>query len=373
MLPLRAFQNPLLNWGNPSTWHRFIFDFLRSQYLGSDATDGLLTHLQQAWFYLKTVFMEFPGFLVLAIGGAWLAYQLHKMTAVALLSMWSLLSLAIVFYIQLVPDRFFLIKDYALSGEVFLLIFTAWGLELFLAQEKILGRRLGEGLVVGLLVTFLMGSGIYRYVCQRQTNYTYTYDYVRNAFKSVPRNAMYFCKGDSLVFPSWYFQWVLGIREDIAMVGVDGIPMEWIRRNLSVTHKGLKVPRQTSGWPIGNESVPSLIKWIVDNNPGREKYFSYNQIVDGVLPGTQLVPYGVADKGFDSGENASLDENRADRIWDILCLRHIKTQAFQWINEPMIGSWATMQFFEIPWAFSMKIERMNLGQRSKSQRLQSIC
>src|SRR5579872_3553752 len=168
--------------------------------------------------------------------------------------------------------------------------------------------------------------GVVRHSWERQTDYTTTYDYVLNAFKDLPRNSLYYCRGDGIVFPSWYFQWIEGKRTDLAVIGVDGLPMEWVRKNLAFSHKDLKVPFSLR--PLGTESIPSLSQWIVNHNQDRELYFSYNKIEDGNLPGFKPVPYGLSVKGFPPGQEPLLDGARAGFCWVEMRLRHLNDPRF---------------------------------------------
>lgn len=325
-LPLRAHLNPALNWGNPSTWNNFVFSFLRKEYSGPEAAGGPAVWFSQGWVYLKTAFFEFDGLLLLALFGMARMWSRSRATALGLGLSWLSLVLAVCVYLNLPKEEFYLIEDYTLSSHVFILLFAAWGLESLLA-EKPEGKR---GLVLSLLAAGLVlvfaWTGFDRYSEKRQTDYTYDYDYVLNGLKVLPRNALYFCKGDTVVFPCWYFQWVEGKRPDVAVVGVDGFPMDWIRKNLADSHTGLKVP--FANVPMGLESIPPLTQWMVSHNRERELYFSYNKTEDGILPGTKTVLYGMVGKAFAPGTEVTLDDARADFCWNEMRLRHTQDNRF---------------------------------------------
>ncbi len=321
-LPLRAHLNPSLNWGDPSTWNHFVFNFLRKEYAGSEASGGPMVWLGQSWVCFQTAFLEFGGILLLALLGVVGMASKRRDWALGLGLAWVSLVLVISVYLNLPKEQLYLIKDYTLSSHLFILLFAAWAMESFLAGREPGKRRGAEMLVILALVLFFALPGIRRCWGGRQADYTYSYDYVLNGFKSVPRDSIYFCKGDSVVFPSWYFQWVEGKRQDLAIVGVDGFPMEWVRKNLAQAHKGLKVPFTNQA--VGAESIPLLTQWIVDHNPERELYFSYNKIEDGTLPGTKMALYGLTGKGFGPGKEVTLDEDRANFCWNELRLRHLQ-------------------------------------------------
>jgi hypothetical protein len=121
------------------------------------------------------------------------------------------------------------------------------------------------------------------------------------------------------VFPSWYFQQVEKRRLDLVAVGVDGLPMEWVRRHLASEHPGLKVPMPT--WNVGSESIPSLARSIALDNRDRELYLSYNRVTDGSFPEAKILPYGLSPRALLPPEDVPLDEGKAQYLWAVMRLR----------------------------------------------------
>jgi tetratricopeptide (TPR) repeat protein len=77
------------------------------------------------------------------------------------------------------------------------------------------------------------------------------------------------------------------------------------------------------------ESIPTMLAWMIQKNPDRELYFSYNKITDNSMPaGTQLVPYGISHKGFLPGQIAVIDDARAEHCWNVLRMRHLQDPGF---------------------------------------------
>lgn len=324
VLPIRAHLDPLLNWGEPSTWSNFRFNFLRSQY-GSAAGEGnAVSSFTQTVFYFKTAFLEFSGLLLAAGFGVAAAYRKDRRRALGTAAAWGSLAAAVCLYLGLPTEQLYLIDDYALASHVFILLFAAWGLQLFLSGTG--HRTAWERVVLSVLLLFVLGTAGLRYHKARQTGYTYTYDYVLNAFKALPKDTVFLCKGDSIVFPCWYFQWVEKKRPDIAIIGVDGFPMEWVRKTLVRTHPGLPIPFTAK--PVGPEAIPSMVQWTVERNKDKPLYFSYNKIEDGTLAGTRMIPYGLVGEAFLPGREGGLEELRADLLWRGMRLRHLKDERF---------------------------------------------
>ncbi len=326
-LPLRSHQGPLLNWGNPDSFQNFVSNFLRSQYLGAETSGGPSSWILQLWLCLKASFLEFSGLMLLAILGAWMAFKRRLPLARGMVLAWFSFFAVLSIYLNLPKERQYLIQSYVLSTHVFILIFSAWGLEILLSSKNPV--RFRRGLQIFFIVTFsflLLAQGIIRYNRLRQTDYSYTYDYVLNEWKSLPKNCLFYCRGDSVVFPSWYFQWVEGKRLDLSVVGVDGLPMEWVRRNLALNHPGLQVPFSKN--PVGVEAISTMSQWMVEHNKELELYFSFNQPDEGLMPGTKLVPYGLVTKVFLKEQEPYLEDSRAEYIWGVLRFRHFQNSLF---------------------------------------------
>ena len=324
-LPLRAHLNPFLNWGNPSTWQNFIFGFLRSQYGNPAAGAGLGDRLSQLGTTLEGATLEFAVLFPAALWGFKATYSKDKPLAVVMAALWAGLTLSVGILLGVALEFRFMIPLYLIPAQTLVLCFSALGLEALLPEEALRHKKAVK-VCAGLLALLLVTLGALRWTQDRQAGYTYDYDFALNGLKGLPRNALYFCKGDPTVFPCWYFQWVAGVRTDVAVIGVDGLPMEWIRQNLAFSHPGLKVPR-TAG-PVGNEAVAPLAQWMADQNPLLELYLSFDNTKYGLLKDVQPIPYGLGEKGYRKGEEPVLDEAKTYALWDGLRLRHLQDPHF---------------------------------------------
>ena len=90
---------------------------------------------------------------------------------------------------------------------------------------------------------------------------------------------------------------------------MDGLPMEWMRRNLSLQHPKLSVPYSRK--PMGNESISNLMSWLMVKNDSVPQYLSYNQIDSKTQPFQGLLPYGLVYQCFGNQPLPPLDEARA--------------------------------------------------------------
>jgi hypothetical protein len=335
-LPLLSNRTPLLNWGTPWNFQNFLFVFLRREYGGAEANGTFSNWIAQGSYALKGQWVEFAGLSLAAFILAMPLLRKKEPLALGLFTGWACLFTSVCLYLHLSADRYFLIDSYELSSQLVVLVFLGWGLARALEQFSPPQRFRLTGAAVTLLALWLAGMGAFRVLKDRQTGYTYVYDFALNSFKCLPRGSFFFCRGDSLVFPSWYFQWVEKIRPDLAVAGVDGLPMEWIRRNLSLQHPALAVPFPRN--PMGNESISYLFSYLMAKNGDFPKFLSYNQVDAKSQPAQGLLPYGLVYQYFGDQPLPPLDEARASRLWDGLRLRHLTDKSFsldsrtrQWI------------------------------------------
>jgi tetratricopeptide (TPR) repeat protein len=321
ILPLRSVLSPLLNWGEPSTIGNFFSNFTRHQYQGAEGNANAKIWLYQWGYYLKLAFFEFSLLSLVAAAGILLALKRNAALVLALCLTAAGLVGAVGLYLNLPPERMHLVGLYALPAHLFIILFAAWGVELALQKVREEKRGIAVKIAACLLAVWLLGLGFERTRQARQDGYTCTYDFVLNAMKGVPKDSLFYCKGDSMVFPCWYFQWVEKRRTDLAIVGVDGLPMEWIRKTLQQFHPTLAVPFTLM--PVGNESVATLAQWMILKNQAREVYFSYNND-NGQLPGVRFTPYGLSTKRTLLEQPRFLDEAKAQWLWGNMRLRHLK-------------------------------------------------
>ncbi len=318
-LPLRGNQGPLLNWGDPVTFSSFWFDLTRAQYQKAEANGTWAAWGPQALFLLKNYFWEWPGLLLAALAGIFWTWRDKSLAVSGLLGGWFLLMVTLSFYLNLDSDRFYLLSAYALPSQTFLLIFA--GFALTRAPDWEGWKRFAAA----GLIFILAGLGGWRFSQDRQTHYTYAYDYTLNTFAQLPRNTLFYARGDSLIFPAWYFQWVEKRRPDLALVGVDGLPMDWIRTTLAHTHPDLHVPQTDQ--KMGAESVPTLMKWMAQKNADRPFFISFDKIDPQIIPGDSLRIEGLVQRvSPDAQKHPVPDLSAFDQevIWNRMRLRHWK-------------------------------------------------
>ncbi len=321
-LPLRSALDPLINWAHPIDLQNFLRHVSRYVDKNKDLTGDPLLWAQQGFFYLKSAFQEFSWMGLLVFLGLGFLWRNDRKKTWGLLLAWGGLFVAVCVFSKFSSQRIYLMQNYSLSSFILIPLFSALGfhwLTSFSGGKFTPGQKsfpiLAWALVLGLLAFRLPGMS--------QPHYTYSYDYVLSAWKSVPKGGLFFSKGDVLDFPCWYFQLLEGKRPDIAVLGAGSLPMDWYRMFLAKTHPDLKVP-----FPFhekGKEYLGGhLIQWMVEKNPGRRYFFTYPDLKSDGLGDSQWIPNGLTQEAFFPPDKTVFNELKAENLWKNMRLRHFE-------------------------------------------------
>ncbi|MRR38645.1 DUF2723 domain-containing protein, partial [bacterium] len=231
-MPIRALQNPLLNWGDPRTLDQFLWNLLRKGYPSEPPVRDLALLWQQIGAF--NVPREFTGvgvaLLLLGLGVS-LRGQRDEVIAYLLGAGTSLL--VIVGYFNTQPDLIFLTEEF--FTPLYLLSAVFMGLGLFWLLRRALDSVQVEKLtsvpikiLVGVFVLMLPGTicALNYYENDQHDNYV-AFDYASNTFRSLPQGAVLFTWGDSGAFPLWYLQGVERMREDLDLLHTPHLVFRW--------------------------------------------------------------------------------------------------------------------------------------------------
>lgn len=319
-LPLRSALDPLINWAHPVDLTNCLHHVSRYVDKNKDFTADPLLWVKQGGFYLKSAFLEFSGILLLAVLGAFAAWKENRRAAVGFLLAWAGLFAAVCVFSKFSSQRAYLMQNYSIASFILIPLFAGLGLRHLWEPWKNRFHSFQRAPFLAAWVVVL-GLVLFRGLNNGQAFYTYTYDYVLNAWRSVPQGGFFFCKGDVLDFPSWYLQMVAGKRPDIPVMGGGSLPMDWYRMYLARTQPGLKVP-----YPFhekGKEYISGhIFQWMVEQNPGHRLFFTYPDLVPDGLGQAQLVPNGLTQEAFFPPAKPGFDEARAEGLWRDMRLRH---------------------------------------------------
>ena len=231
-LPVRATQNPLLNWGDPKTAAQFMWHFLRKGYPDDPHPRGLAL----LWAQIKAfnVPHEFTW-----LGAALLLFALfclwrrQRDIVIAYLAGVATFLLVIVGHFNAQSDMIFLTEEF--FTPLYLLSAVLIGVGLFnVLAYAIRNAHLPEkydlrvyGLIVILLFSLPVSLCAVNYYENDQHNNYIAFDYATNSLRSLPENAVMFTCGDSGAFPLWYLQGVERMREDLDLPHTPHLVFDW--------------------------------------------------------------------------------------------------------------------------------------------------
>jgi hypothetical protein len=231
-LPLRATQNPLLNWGDAKTVTQFLWHFLRKGYPEEPHTrDMALLWAQVKAFNVSREFTWLGVALVLF--ALYCLWKRQRHIVIAYLAAVCTFLLYIAGFLNTLPDLIFLTEEF--FTPLYLLTAVLIGVGLFnIVAYAIRTARLPDtfdfkvyGLVVILLFSLPASLCAVNYYENDQHNNYIAFDYATNSLRSLPQNAVMFTWGDSGAFPLWYLQGVERMREDLDLPHTPHIVFDW--------------------------------------------------------------------------------------------------------------------------------------------------
>jgi hypothetical protein len=234
-LPLRALQEPPINWGNAAT-----VDGFRWLVTGGPYQDQLLA-LSPAlvWERIRAVvglFLDQAGLpgLILAIIGLVFFFKpsaLHQNT------IWIMVTSSAFAVVYGTSDSFVYLMPVCLGFSIWIGIGLAGIISALPQNFSHLGPYLG---LTTILLLFLLAGNHLRLVDASHDLRAETFG--REVLSQAPRDAIIFAKGDKAIFTMWYFHFALGERTDLAIVSTDLLHLDWYQQNLHATYPDLQLP-----------------------------------------------------------------------------------------------------------------------------------
>ncbi len=321
-LPLRSSLDPLVNWAHPVDAQNFLRHVSRYVDRNKDFSGDPLLWAKQGFYYLRSALMEFYGVGLLSLFSIFSLWRGNRRLALGLLLSWAGLFAAVCVFSKFSSQKIYLMQNYSIASFIFIPLFADLGLRFLLERLFLKNPKMAKAVPCAAWVLILALAAA-RWFQGGQEFYTYTYDYVLNAWRSVPAGGLFFCKGDVLDFPCWYFQMLEGKRPDLAVMGGGSLPMDWYRIYLAQTQADLKIPYPSH--EKGKEYISGhLFQWMVEQNPGRRLFFTYPDLGADGLGEMSLVPNGLTQEAFMPPSPPRWDEARAGRLWTDMRLRHFQ-------------------------------------------------
>jgi len=231
-MPIRATQNPLLNWGDPRTLPQFLWNFLRKGYpMEHVERDWLLLLKQLAAFNLVNEFTAL-GFFLLLVG---VVLNRHR-SRDFLLAFGIAIAVFLAFVVgyQNTPEgMIFLTEEFFTPLYMMAAVFVGLGtfslikaIADWLKPKNPPAWTVWPALILLMAILPLLQCSL-NYRKNDQHNNYLAYDYAVNTFRSLPYGAALFTWGDSGAFPLWYLQGVERMREDLSLIHVPHLQFRW--------------------------------------------------------------------------------------------------------------------------------------------------
>jgi hypothetical protein len=301
-LPIRASQNPAINWGNPVDFERIIRHISGKQYQvwlfsSTEAAKKQLT------YFINNLPTEFTFALIVSFIGLFVSFARAKKLALFLLITFvSTVAYSINYDIN---D----IDSYFLLAYIMLAYFAVFGI---IKISEIAGKYHITAAAV-LIVLLSSGEFFFNYKDVNQSD-TYTFeDYTKALISSTDKNSVVFSYlWDYFVSASYYFQYVEGFRKDVTIIDKELMRRSWYYHQLETDHPSVISGLKTDIDLFKNALVPferdenynsnlleSLYRRIMTNlvklNVDKRSFYFPPEIVENELRNGQFsLPAGYA-------------------------------------------------------------------------------
>lgn len=249
-LPLRALNQPAVNWGDVVTPSRFWW-LVSGQIYQSNLSINIAGSLGKSLQTAGEVLLGQAGLLGLVLGIAGLIFCSRSVREV-LVTVWMFVAPMLFFIFYRTGDSFV----YLIPASISFAIWIGWGgLVAITHLSKWTGHAVGV-----MLVIYLLSLAAWHWPQVNAAQDQQAKDFAKQAIVSLPMHAIVLVRGDAAIFDLWYMQYALRQRLDIAILAEDLLPFDWYRDNLHATYPGLNLPnRPDSVWAAALSS----------ENPGR--------------------------------------------------------------------------------------------------------
>ncbi len=215
-LPIRAAQNPVINWGNPIDWERIYRHATGRQYQVWLFTSFDSAGKQFSYFWSILPFEFFVGLILVIVG---LFVSLFKSRKLGLFILISFVFTVLYSINYDIND----IDSYFLLAFVMLAFFAAFG-ALKILEMKSLPKNYG---LIGLAIVLVIQL-FFNFIKVNQSG-VYTFeDYTKVVLNTVPENSIIFSyQWDYFISESYYYQFVEDYRTDVTVIDKELLRRSW--------------------------------------------------------------------------------------------------------------------------------------------------
>ncbi|MBI4744790.1 MAG: DUF2723 domain-containing protein [Actinobacteria bacterium] len=283
-LPIRALSHPLRNWGDPHTLKNFINFVTAKDYQGKFSLFPPQLVGNQFFLYIKSLLGEFTPFVLLfaLLGIIWLQKKNRN--------------ILYFFALILIFNIFFIINLFQITemspyptGSIVFAILIGFGLVFMFELSASKNYKWLNPLLILAAISLPLFPLITNYSRANQNKNFFAYDYARNLFKSLDKNAILIFDGDN-IFPLEYLQHIEKVRPDVILVEKRALQKDWYLKQLKLTYnkQSLKIPKKHSTSDLTLEK-------LVDENIERHPVYTSN-IEHTILKKYALSYYGYTFK-----------------------------------------------------------------------------
>ena len=291
-LPLRALQNPVLNWGDPDTLEKFLNVILRKDFGTfslSPSVGRQASSLEPLLFYFSTFAYQFLIIgIIFGIVGLVELFKVNKKLLIFTLIPYLLGGPLFFFLTKTIPDTVFIIGALERFMLFSIVAFVPWfgiGLSKTIQYSyKFLGLPAKILGLIFFIPLFLNFSAV-----NQSKNFLYE-EMGKQSFGQLPKNSLFLTFGDKGTMIARYLQVGLGLRPDIIVANFHFIPDKWYQENLKQrfgdfpfpfeVFKPFKLSFKTAGEVVCQQVVPKIATFIEDRtlafNPKDNKNCSYH-------------------------------------------------------------------------------------------------
>jgi len=264
-LPLRACAHPPLNWGNPSTFPRFI------DYITLKAYKHFFISSPQIWVqHLQHHLTHFfthqftPWIVCFGLIGIILGIMKRKIIGIFLL----LVLLADI--ASSIRYGISNIEDYYIPGFIIFSIFIGYGVSWI--SKLILSLVPNPLVIIPFLLLPIIPYATHHFHCNHR-NYFFARDLGVSLIKNLDPNAAFFLKGDVNGFPVWYLHYVEDKRKDIALIDTPFLFQDWYVQEIKYKYPDLEFNLYPTH---GSELGKARFDEILINNIHKRPFYQYS-------------------------------------------------------------------------------------------------
>ena len=247
-LPLRAAQNPAIDWGNPVDFERIMRHISGKQYQVWLFSSAEAAKKQLAYF-INNLPLEYIFTLIVSIIGLFESFvRARKLALFLLITFLSTVAYSINYDIN---D----IDSYFLLAYITIAYFSVFGITKIYDIIRLEKYKL-PGVV--LLVAVLFAAEFFINYKDTDQSDTYTFeDYTKAILSSTDKNSIVFSYlWDYFVSPSYYFQYVDNYRKDVAVIDKELLRRSWYYHQIKTDHPDILTGMQTDIDLFKNALVP---------------------------------------------------------------------------------------------------------------------